>query len=95
MRWQNGQFVIVSVAEGSPSARASIRKGDEVLSIDGRKPGSASLLVLGRLLCGDGRTVRIVVRRGEQVCEVPLRLDTSWQAAKSERRQTQRVRASD
>jgi hypothetical protein len=95
IRWRNGHLVVVSITAGSPSAKTAIRKGDEVLSIAGRKAGSASLPILGRLLCGEGRTVRIVIRRGEQVREVDLRLDTSWNAAKKERRQTQQARASD
>ncbi len=80
--YRRGRTVVEAVAEGSPSARADIRKGDEVLAVAGRQAGTISLPVLGRLLCGEGRTVRVVVRRGEAVREVPLRLEIGWRTAK-------------
>ena len=40
-----------------------------------------TVLSLWRLLAGTGRTVRLVIRRGDDVREVPLSLDTSWRIA--------------
>jgi hypothetical protein len=81
----SGRTVVERVWEGSPACRAGVRKGDEVLSIDGIKPGETSLPVLGRRLCGQGRTVRLAIRRGEEVREVSLLLETAWRTAKKDR----------
>ena len=36
-----------------------------MVSIASQKAAAANLIVLSRLLCGEGRTVRFVVRRGD------------------------------
>jgi hypothetical protein len=73
-----GLAMVEVVAPNSPAAKAGIRKGDQVVSIAGRKAAGANLVVLRRLLWGEGRTVRLVVRRGEEKREVPLRLELAW-----------------
>jgi hypothetical protein len=79
---REGRTFVECIADGSPAAKAGIRKGDEIVSIEGKKASEGSLLVLGRLLCGEGRTVRLVVRQGREVRKVPLRLETSWRTGK-------------
>jgi S1-C subfamily serine protease len=79
---REGRVIVEGIQEGSPAAKAGIVKGDEVLSIDDRKAGECAIIVLGRLLRGEGRTVRIEVRHGEVVREVAVRLDLAWRTAK-------------
>jgi hypothetical protein len=80
-----GRAFVVDVADRSPAAKAGIRKGDEVVSIAGRKAAGANMTVLRRLLYGEGRTVRLVLQRGEKKREVPLRLDIAWRTEKVKR----------
>jgi hypothetical protein len=91
-----GRTVVESTAEGSPASKVGIRKGDDILAIDGRTAEGSSILALGRLLCGDGRTVRIVIRRDGEVREVAVRLDTAWRtrsrAEGDSRSETSKVR---
>ena len=82
---RGGKTVVEGVRDGSPAAKAGLLKGDELLSIDGRKAHEGSIVALGRLLCGGGRTVRVVIRRGEEVREVALTLDISWRSAAGQR----------
>ena len=70
--------VVIIVQKGSPAARAGIREGDELLFVGERNAGESCILALGRLLSGSGRTVRLVIRRGEEVHEVALTLDGNW-----------------
>jgi hypothetical protein len=43
------------------------------------------LAVLRRFLYGEGRTVHLVVRRGDEKRKVPLLLDYAWRRDKSKR----------
>lgn len=78
---RDGRCEVVGVKEGSPAARAGLREGDELLSVDGRSFGECSIPVLGRQLCGEGRTVRLVFRRGDEIHELPIQLEASWRTA--------------
>ncbi len=80
--WRNGRPLVESVETGSPAARAGIRRGDEVMSIDGHKAGACTKKTMELLLCGEGRKVRLVIRRGDEVRDVPLRLKIGWRTAK-------------
>jgi hypothetical protein len=80
---RKGLAIVEDIEMGSPAAKAGIRKGDEVISIAGRKAAGANLIVLRRLFCGERRTVRLVVRRGEEKREVALRLDLAWRTDKT------------
>jgi hypothetical protein len=82
---KGGRAMVEDVKERSPAAKANIRKGDEIVSIASRKAAGSNLFVLRKLLCGEGRTVRLIVRRGEEKREVSLRLAYAWRADKTKR----------
>jgi hypothetical protein len=82
---REGKTVVEGIREGSPAAKADLLKRDELLSIDGRKAQDGSIVSLGRLLCGSGRTVRVKIRRSGQVREMNIRLDTSWRFQAAQR----------
>jgi hypothetical protein len=84
---RQGRTIVDSIARRSPAARAGIRKGDEVVSVDGRKSVVRNLSALNRLLCDEGRTLLLVVRRGEEVRRVRLHLETDWRTAKPDHRE--------
>jgi hypothetical protein len=81
---RNGCVVVEEVREGSPALVAGIRKGDEVLSIAGRDVKMTSVPAAARLLCGEGRTVPVTLRRAAEVRTVPVALDAGWRTAKKE-----------
>jgi hypothetical protein len=72
--YRTGRLMVESVVKGSSAAREDIRRGDEILSIDGRKAAQATLFVMRKLLQGQGRKVRLVVRRGDKQREVQVTL---------------------
>jgi hypothetical protein len=82
---RKGQAIVEAVAGRSPAAEADICERDVVVSIAGRKAAGANLLALRKLLHGEGRTVRLVLRRGEKTREVQLRLAVAWRTDKANR----------
>jgi S1-C subfamily serine protease len=69
---------VVEVVEGSPAARAGIRREDLVLELDGHPVGSGG--DLQRLMTGEliGRTVPVRVLRAGEVVDLritPVELD--------------------
>ncbi len=59
-----GMLAIVhQVFPGSPAARAGLREGDQVLSVDGRAISGADGLVLAILASREGQSLRLRVRR--------------------------------
>ncbi|MHC4608300.1 MAG: retropepsin-like aspartic protease, partial [Planctomycetota bacterium] len=67
------EFRVMSVMTGSPAEEADLRRGDVILSVDGRRPGS--LDELRGILKEEGKTRRLEVKRGEKrfVIEMVLR----------------------
>lgn len=72
--WYHDRIEAVSVLPGSPAARAGLREGDRVVSIDGRPALGWELPALDALFDGgpDGRVVALVVHRDDR--DVPLKL---------------------
>lgn len=61
---REGEVRVVAVAAGSPAARAGVRVGDVVASVEGRSANDADLVDLSRLLEGPpGTRVDLVLRR--------------------------------
>lgn len=79
-----GTSTIVSVAEGSPAAKAGIRQGDELVSLDGEPIPSteSSVWIAAFMKRSDGKSVNVELRRGSQtltravstvtICSVPI-----------------------
>lgn len=62
-----GEVVVSGVAEGSPAARAGIRRGDRLIAVDGDEVIDFDLTFLGKRMEGPpGTPVEIVTRRGSQ-----------------------------
>jgi hypothetical protein len=70
MRFVDGTMTILSSTEGSPEARAGLREGDRVLTIDGRPIRSLRDWVAATANLQVGRPQRWLVARGEE--RVPL-----------------------
>ena len=61
---RHGEVVVISPLEGGPAARAGIRSGDAILTVDGREIESLPLLEIEKLLAGSaGSEVTIGLRR--------------------------------
>jgi hypothetical protein len=73
---RDGRTLVLCVREGGPAARAGLAKDDEIVSIDGRAAAERAIPALGRLLCAEGRAVRVVFRRGGEVKETTILLGT-------------------
>lgn len=81
-----GTSTITSVAEGSPAAKAGIRQGDELVSLDGEPVPSteASVWIATFMKRSDGKSVNVELRRNNQslsrtvptvmTCSVPILL---------------------
>ena len=71
---QGNQFLVVSVWDGSPAARAGLLRGDQILKIQGMEASGVSREKLAKLLHGPkGSVVSLVIQRGSQTFELPLR----------------------
>jgi hypothetical protein len=71
---QGKDFLVASVWDGSPAARAGILRGDHILKVQGREAAEVSREKLARLLHGpEGSVVNLVIQRGSRVFELPLR----------------------
>jgi hypothetical protein len=68
------RFLVHDVLEGSPASEAGLKIEDTVLSIDGVSAKQLSLDQVRSRLVGDGRVVRLAVRRGDETMRVILRL---------------------
>ncbi|MEE8587189.1 MAG: aspartyl protease family protein [Acidobacteriota bacterium] len=70
-RWGD-LFRVVSLIEDSPAAQQGIEKNDLLLAVDGRSMQSMTSDELKELLRQEDRTLRLRVRRGEEVREFEL-----------------------
>lgn len=68
------RVTIQSVADGTPAQEAGLVKGDEIVTVDGRKAGTLSLDQIRDLLKKDGATCVLGIARGEERREVRLKL---------------------
>jgi hypothetical protein len=69
-----GQTAIHSIDPGSAGAAVGLKAGDVLLTVDGRPTDRMTLHALRQLLCAEGRTIRLTVRRGGQELAVTLKL---------------------
>jgi len=67
-------LTVGSVAPESPAARAGLRPGDVIESIDGRPGGSIDVDELAQLLRAPGALYEFQVRRGQSLMELHLEL---------------------
>ena len=69
----SGGVEVGSVAPGTPAARASLRTGDAIVSVDGAPVRTAGIARVAALLRGpEGSAVGVVVRRGATTRDVRL-----------------------
>lgn len=62
-----GRSIVVAIVQpGSPAARAGIKQGDVVVSLNGERIGSARQLIRGVALLPPGQTVRLGIVRGSR-----------------------------
>jgi predicted aspartyl protease len=65
---RNNRVVIFRVAPGSPAAKAGVRAGDQVLSVDGISVSSAGYRKMQQMLEGNaGSVVKLAISRGGQL----------------------------
>ena len=64
---------VSAVAEGSPGAKAGLREGDWIVSVDGRAIASPDDLPHALWDLREGGSLRLGVRRGEEILEVALK----------------------
>jgi predicted aspartyl protease len=70
----DGRIVIDVVDPESQASRAGIQGKDLLLKIDGDDATAIRPHVIRQRLCADGKTVRLTIRRGDRVFDVPLEL---------------------
>jgi S1-C subfamily serine protease len=70
-RQENGKLLVATVLEGSPAIVGGVRAGDEILTINGKIPGTASCKQSSGWST-DGLTTTLVLRRGSE--DIPLNL---------------------
>ncbi|MCK5058614.1 MAG: aspartyl protease family protein [Candidatus Aminicenantes bacterium] len=58
------RVLVYDVIENSPAAKAGMKRGDEILSINGRYVKNLDLSHIRGILTGAGRVVKITVKRG-------------------------------
>src|SRR5436309_12248089 len=70
---ENG-VVLQDLAEDGPAARAGLRAGDRLLSVDGKAVDSSCALERLLLARSPGQEVKLTVRRGPEILEKPVKL---------------------
>ncbi len=66
--------VVLAVFEGSPAAAAGIKPRDEILTVEGEKAETMKLFAFRRLLCSQGKTVRLQINRDGKEWEASVAL---------------------
>jgi len=70
----SGETVVQFVMEGSEAAKKGLKKGDVVMTVDGKPAGSYGFVELNRKFGRDGKTVKLKVARNGETREVRLKL---------------------
>ena len=68
------RITIQSVADGTPAHEAGLARGDEIVSVDGKRADQLTLDQVRDRLRRDGATCRLRVRRGDDEREVTIKL---------------------
>jgi hypothetical protein len=75
MRKSNDGFrEIKQIYDNSPAADAGLQVGDKIASINGRPAAEYDIFELDALFVQEGKTIRLVIRRGDTESEVSLKL---------------------
>nr|MBN2278056.1 aspartyl protease family protein [candidate division Zixibacteria bacterium] len=65
---------VLAVMPGTPAAESGILAGDYIEEIDGLQAGQLSILEIRRIFIGDGKTVRLKIRRDQDILEKNIKL---------------------
>jgi hypothetical protein len=79
----NGDMVVEAVDEDSTAASCGIESGDIVLSVNGEAASKARLFVVRETLSIPGTTVRLRLKRGDEIFEADLKLPEAMVVAES------------
>ncbi|HST51351.1 MAG TPA: aspartyl protease family protein [Pyrinomonadaceae bacterium] len=66
-------IMIKSVLANYPAAKAGLREGDEIVSIDGRPASEYNLDILTKMFKRDGKVYLLTVRRGSRLMKVRMK----------------------
>lgn len=70
-----GRTVVYAVEEGASSEEAGIKAKDVVLSVNGARADDLDMSKIRRILrSGDGKQIKMTIKRGEKVLDVSFRL---------------------
>ena len=72
-------IIVGSIRNDSPASRAEVQAGDEVLSIDGKKPADLSLEELMQIVSREGQTIHIAFRRSGRYYDRDLTLKRNFE----------------
>jgi serine protease Do len=62
------------IEKNSPASKADLREGDRVLKVDGRLINASATFERWMAECGPGETLRLEIKRGNEVFFVPIKL---------------------
>ena len=75
MRKSNDGFrEIKQIYDNSPASDASLQVGDKIVSINGRPSGEYDIFEIDSLFAQEGKTIHLIIRRGDKESEVFLKL---------------------
>src|SRR5215831_8133084 len=69
---RGGRVMVTEVYEDGPAAQAGMRAGDQILSVNGQRIGTAADWLAQRMNFAPAQPVAIAVRRGDQTPELTM-----------------------
>jgi len=65
---------IKQIYDNSPASDAGLQVGDKIVSINGRPAGEYDIFEIDSLFAQEGKTIQLIVRRGDKESEISLKL---------------------
>jgi C-terminal processing protease CtpA/Prc len=70
----NGDKLIVHVDDNSPGSEKGLRKGDKIISINGKNAADYNPYEVNKIFTQEGKTLKLIIERDSNRIEVKINL---------------------